>query len=277
MLAVTKPHAVAEGLLAFRPLAEQTRLHLAALAVPDHVSSFIDRLCASTSDVPSFLNQSEDLFGQSEAALVRLRSFAQQAPMPQEHSGSPSGPNPVRPDPEKSKTLVDGYLDRLKNHRAIALLVATATIVGGTAQFTDSISKLSGAVVGMFRTAVALPIIPGDSGWLLLGDLDPGGTRFIREPLYETYKSMYSESKLLPRKGEQLLLLAERNVIIAGYKTLGLSKQFTPPWQMNVLSDTDYTGVKLPKGAVVEVRDVSLGSFPGQPIVLWVRVAAPPR
>lgn len=178
---------------------------------------------------------------------------------------------------ENPKTLVDRYLERLKNHRAIAILVVTATIVGGVAQFTDAVSKLAVALPGVFRTAVTLPSIPGDSGWLLLGDLDPAGTRYIRGPFYEIVKSSYPGRSLTPQKGELLRLLAERNVIIAGYKGTGFARQLVPPWQLNVLSDADYTGVKLPKGAIVEVRDVGLGSFPGQPIVVWVRVAPPPK
>jgi hypothetical protein len=178
---------------------------------------------------------------------------------------------------EKTKTLVDRYLERLKNHRTVALLLVAAAGVIGLAQFTDAVSKLWAILPGISRAAVALPSIPGDTGWVLLGDLDSSGIRYIRQPLYETYKSVYPEPSLVPRKGEQLRLLAERNLVIAGYRTSGLTQQFRPPWQLQFLSDADYTGIKIPKGAIVEVRDVSLGSFPGEPIVVWVRIGQPPH
>jgi hypothetical protein len=174
------------------------------------------------------------------------------------------------------KSLVDRYLQSLKNHRVIALLVVTATVVGGISQFTDALSRLSEFFPDS-RPAVALPAIPGDSGWLLLGTLDPNGTRYIHDQLYQVQRSTYPEKSLVPRKGELVRLLVERNVVIAGYKSSFLSHQFTPPWKLTVLSNNDYTGVIMPKGAVVEVRDVSLAAFPGQEQVVWVRVGYPPK
>lgn len=178
---------------------------------------------------------------------------------------------------EKARPLADRYTEKLKNHPIVAILVVATTVLIGVAKFTDAVTKLANIVPGIFKPAVVLPPIPGDSGWILVGDLDPGGTRYVRGPLYEIDKSSYLEKSLTPRKGEQIRLNAERNIIIAGYKSTGLAKQFMPPWQLNVLSDNDYTGVKLPKNAVVEVRDIGLGNFPAQPILVWVRVAPPPK
>ena len=184
---------------------------------------------------------------------------------------------PIAAAPEKSKTLADRYIERLKNHPFIAVLVVSTMALAGVAQFTDAITKIAGNFSSVFRPLVSLPVIPGDSGWLLLGDLDPGGERYVRGPFYSIEKSNYPDKTLTPRKGELVRLLSERNVIIAGYKTAGLANQFVAPWTLNVLSDADYTGVKLPKGSVVEVRDIGLGSYPNQPIVVWVRVAPPPK
>jgi hypothetical protein len=181
------------------------------------------------------------------------------------------------PNAAKSTTLVDRYMERLKNQPAIAVVVITAMILAWAAQFTDSLSKITNIFSGVFHPAVPLAPIPGDSGWVLLGDLDPKGAKYVRGPFYEVEKSNYPDHALTPRKGELVRLTAERNVIIANYKIAGLAGQFTAPWTLNSLSEADYTGVKIPKGGIVEVRDVSLGSYPDQPIVVWVRVAAPPN
>lgn len=181
------------------------------------------------------------------------------------------------PNAEKPKTLVDRHMEWLKNQPVIAVIVIATLILGGAAQFTDSVSKITSVIPGFSRPAVSLPPIPGDSGWVLLGDLDSKGAKYLRGPFYDVEKSNYPDKALTPRKGELVRLTAVRNVIIAGYKGTGLEGQFTAPWTLNVLSDADYTGVKLPKGAIVEVRDVSLGSYLDQPIVVWVRVAAPPN
>jgi hypothetical protein len=184
---------------------------------------------------------------------------------------------PVEVTAEKSKTRADRYMEGLKNHPVVAVVVVAAVILTGTAQLTDSIVKIAAAFVSVFHPSVPLPIIPGESGWLLLGDLDPSGKEYVRGPLYVVEKSNYKGKALIPRKGEQVRLSAERNVIIPGYKVTGFANQLMAPWSLNTLSDADYTGVKLPKGAVVEIRDISLGSYPNQPIVVWVRVAAPPK
>ena len=180
---------------------------------------------------------------------------------------------PIAAVSEKPKTLVDRYIERLKNHPVIAVIVVATVILAGAAQLTDSITKIA----SVFHPSVPLPAIPGDSGWLLLGEVDASGERYVRGPFYAVEKSSYADKALTPRKGELVRLSTERNAVIAGYKTTGLANQFVAPWTLNVLSDADYTGAKLPKGAVVEVRDVGLGSYPNQPIVVWVRVAASPK
>ena len=174
-------------------------------------------------------------------------------------------------------TLVDRYIAKLKNNQVIAVALVFAALVIGVAQFTDAASKIRSSVTSLFKHSVDLPNIPGGSGWILLGDLERNGEKFIRGPFYKIYKSSYLDKSLVPRKGEQLQLTVEREVVIPGYKETGLTKQFDAPWTLNVLSESDYTGTKLPKHGVVEVRDVSLGSFPDQPVVVWARVAAPPR
>lgn len=124
--------------------------------------------------------------------------------------------------------------------------------------------------------AVTVPELPGGSGWILVGDLNPAGAFYVRGPFYTLKSSSYPEPSLVPRKGERLQLSAAREVVIADFKTSGLTLRDKPPWRENRLDDADYTGIKLPAGTVVEVRDVSMGQFKGQPRVVWVRVAEPP-
>ncbi len=197
-------------------------------------------------------------------------------------------------------TLFDRYVSRLKNHPIIAIVVVAAMIIVGIAQFTDAVSKIVAALSLSVNSTKDLPTIPGDSGWLLVGELYPTYAKsdegpffneygwlavdpdpkdvYVRGPFYKTENSSYPKKSVVPRRGELIRLIADRNVIIAGYKTNGLAQQLMPPWKLNVLSDADYTGVKLPKGVVVEVREVSLAAnFSKQPTVVWVRVAAPPK
>lgn len=189
--------------------------------------------------------------------------------------GQSEGASPAQPD--KPPTRFDSYTAKLKNHPVVAVLLVFVAIVGGIAQFTDAVSKVTTPILNLLHPAKELPALPGGSGWILLGDLDQKGEHYIRGPFYKVEKSSYPDQSLIPRKGEQVLLTAERNVVIAGFKTTGLKQLHVPPWTVNVLTDADYTGIKLSKDSVVEVRDVSLGSFPDQPLVVWIRIAPSPR
>lgn len=184
---------------------------------------------------------------------------------------------PVTQDADKKPSRADHYIEILKNNPVIAILVVIAFILIGLANVSGAIKTLRDNNPFTTLAAKDLPPIPGDTGWILVGTMNPKSEYYISDPLYKTEKSLYPTPALVPRKGELLRLLAERSIIIAGYKTTGLAQQMEPPWRLNYLSDTDYTGVKLPKDSIVEVRDISLGSFPDQPVVVWVRVAAPPR
>lgn len=128
----------------------------------------------------------------------------------------------------KSPTLFDRYSTKLKNHPLVATILVIAAVVGGFAQFTDAVSKVWTLIPNVLRPAKELPALPGDSGWLLLGDLDPNGERYIRGPLYKIEKSSYPDKSLTPRKGEQIRLTAERNVVIAGFKSTGLQRLMAP-------------------------------------------------
>jgi len=102
---------------------------------------------------------------------------------------------------EKSKTLVDRHIERLKNHPVVALVVVSTVILAGVAQLTDSITKIAGIFPSVFNPSVPLPVIPGDSGWLLLGEVAPGGEMYGRGPFYAVEKTNYPDKALTPRKG----------------------------------------------------------------------------
>ena len=50
---------------------------------------------------------------------------------------------PIEAAPEKSKTLADQYIERLKNHPVIAVIVVITVTLVGAAQLTDSIAKIA--------------------------------------------------------------------------------------------------------------------------------------
>jgi hypothetical protein len=168
----------------------------------------------------------------------------------------------------------DDTLSRWKKRKLVAYVVAIAVVIGGLATFADSVSKLISTAAAVFSQHATAVIIPNDTGWIFAGYYDDNVGRFTTGPFVKVVKSSYPDKQTIPRIGEWVRMTAERNVVIADFASKGLTRQMDPPWQQNQLGSGDYTGIKLPKGSTVEVRDVSAGSFPGRPSAVWLRIGS---
>jgi len=177
--------------------------------------------------------------------------------------------------PEKHP-LSDRLLSRLKNRRVVAYLVVLSAALAGMANFGESIVRLSRFVSASLETGVVPVVLPKDTGWIFAGYFDDRLAIYTEGPYFSVVRSPYPSQDKLPRQGELLRITnKERNIIIADFETKGLTRRFDPPWQQNELKSSDYTGLKLPVGATVEVRDVSMGAYPDRPVAVWVRVGSP--
>ena len=117
--------------------------------------------------------------------------------------------------------------------------------------------------------------LPGGSAWVLLGDYDLSG-RILTMKKFELVRSNYPDRSLVPRKDEIVQLTDKRRAIITDFRTSGVTKLFEPPWKPpHVFSDdTDDTGIVLPSGTRLEVRDVTVARDPQlSTAVIWARVA----
>jgi hypothetical protein len=157
-----------------------------------------------------------------------------------------------------AEALVDKTIAKWKNKRWIAVAALFFAGVAAIAGFSDSLTKLYQFYTAVIDDKATAVVLPNDSGWIFGGYYDEGVGKFIQGPYFKIVHSNYNDKQVLPRLGDRLRI----------------TKQFQPPWQQNVLAPGDYTGWKLPRGATVEVRDVSSGSFPGRPDAVWIRVGA---
>jgi hypothetical protein len=172
--------------------------------------------------------------------------------------------------------LPERILSRIKNKRVIAYVIVAGVIVIGVANFSDSTMKLYGFAAAVLGSGAVPVVLPKDSGWMFAGYFDAERGIYTDGPYFTVSHSPYASRDQLPRLGEHIRVARkERNIIIADFETQGLTRRFVPPWQQNELKNSDYTGLKLPIGTIVEVRDVSLGAFPGRPAAVWVRVGSP--
>jgi hypothetical protein len=179
--------------------------------------------------------------------------------------------------PKDDSGKSDDILTRWKRKRWVAPFVVIAAIVAAVATFTTSINQISDNVekwlgISPHPKTVQLPF---DSGWILAGFYSSSTQAYTQIPYVEIAKTSYPQKQGLPRVGDWVRVTGERNVIIADYATSGTTNQMSPP--MRDLAQSDYTGVKLPAGTIMEVRDIGGGSYEGRPTALWLRVAGIPQ
>jgi hypothetical protein len=178
--------------------------------------------------------------------------------------------NASKPKSDLSEEIIGHW----KNKKSVAYFLVLSAAVAGLVGFGESVSKLAGFATALIRDGATPVVIPNDTGWIFAGYFDDSSGRFIQGPYFVVRHSNYADKQLIPRVGEQITITSERNIVIADFATKGLTRQYEPPWHQNKLEAGDYTGWKLPRGSVVEVRDVSAGSFHDKPSAIWVRVGA---
>src|SRR3954454_7970226 len=157
---------------------------------------------------------------------------------------------------DTEKTRSARLLETLQNNRIAAVLVVIAAIVGGIASTSKSLSEIYSLIGAHVNAGAVAVVLPHETGWILCGYYDESSRKFIEGPYCKVMESSYPEPGPLPRIGESVKLIASRKVVIADFATMGLTRQFVPPWKQNILRDGDYTGISLPAGAVVIIRDV---------------------
>jgi hypothetical protein len=116
-----------------------------------------------------------------------------------------------------------------------------------------------------------LPIIPGDTAWIFAGYFNPDADTWTNE--------RYIEHAGPPCDGRWIgdtvrTYGKERRLVIVGYKVTGLERKMETP-VAGYNEDTDITGVVLPVGTELRVRDVSSGRFPDRDAACWLRIAYP--
>lgn len=175
----------------------------------------------------------------------------------------------------KLQPLDQKWIDRWRRKPLIAAAIVVGVVVVAIANFASAMRTILDLSIAHASLGAVPVILPKDTGWILCGYFDQTANIWTMGSFCEVARSQYKQSSATPRLGEQIRLRAIRNVVIADFATRGLQRQFEPPWTQDVLGDGDYTGLKLPPGAVVEVRDASSGALPGRPAAIWVRVGVP--
>jgi hypothetical protein len=115
------------------------------------------------------------------------------------------------------------------------------------------------------------PKIPGGTGWVFLGYRN--GNTFSEGPKAEVVTSNRRARNFFFEIGDTIRLRLPSKVYIVDYATTKTDKNLTAPIKKGIISIADETGVVLPGGTELILRDVKYGAWPGNPNeAIWGRV-----
>jgi hypothetical protein len=171
-----------------------------------------------------------------------------------------------------SITLADRWLNRLRNNRLTAAAIVVGVLVSAVATFWNALPEVvRDDVAHWLHPELALP---GDTGWIFVGYYNGDSGAFIEGPKVEVINSTMRARHFYVELGDTIRLKNPTKVYIVDYmpgrKT---NKKLLPPIEKGVISSADETGVTLPAGTELIVRDISRGAWARNPnAAIWARV-----
>jgi hypothetical protein len=180
-------------------------------------------------------------------------------------------------------TLVDRTIARLKNNRFVAFAIVFGIAVTAVTSLTDVIDKtleiVERRLTGPLTTRPSrLPALPGDTGWIFAGYFRIDTETFVEGPYVSVQSTNIRGLRNFIEIGDTIGLRVARDVHIVDFKKRGTSLKLVSPVTKGVIDDNDKSGITLPAGTELLVRDVSEGRWPDNPTAaLWLRVVYVPK
>lgn len=129
-----------------------------------------------------------------------------------------------------------------------------------------------------FSTTPKLTPLPGDTGWIFAGYFNINSGTFVEGPYVSIQGTTTIGTRHFVEIGDTIGLKVSRDVHIVDFKKTGPTKKLDSPIKKGVIDEYDKTGITLPAGTDLVVRDVSEGHWPGNPLAaLWLRVVYVPK
>jgi hypothetical protein len=124
-------------------------------------------------------------------------------------------------------------------------------------------------------------VLKDKTGWVLLGFVSVATDElvldFATEPSFETLgRNTHPSEGALPKIGDRIRARYGWAIVILDYKLTGEKNGLISPATRQTLYPADNTDLEIPKGTVVEVRDIQISKPYGEEKAVWARVA-PPR
>ena len=126
--------------------------------------------------------------------------------------------------------------------------------------------------------APKLPPLPGDTGWIFAGYFNVARETFVEGPYVSVQGTTTRGMRRFIEIGDIVALKVSRDVHVVNFRKTGASQKLASPIAKGIIDEDDKTGVTLPPGTELVVRDVSEGRWPDNPnAALWLRVVYVPK
>ncbi|OOG44165.1 hypothetical protein [Polaromonas sp. A23] len=123
-----------------------------------------------------------------------------------------------------------------------------------------------------------LPLLPGDTGWIFAGYSNIARGTFVEGPYVSVQGTTTRAVRRFVEIGDTIGLKVSRDVHIVDFKKIGVSSKLVSPITKGIIDEYDKTGITLPAGTELVVRDVSEGRWSDSPnAALWLRIVYVPR
>lgn len=123
-----------------------------------------------------------------------------------------------------------------------------------------------------------LPSLPGDTGWIFAGYYNAEKGTFIEGPYVSIQVTTTRGMRRFVEIGDTIALKVSRDIHIVDFKKTGALQKLVAPITKGIIDEYDKTGITLPAGTELIVRDLSEGKWPDNPnTALWLRIVYVPR
>lgn len=121
--------------------------------------------------------------------------------------------------------------------------------------------------------------IPGGTGWIFAGYNNmQTGAPTGDGPYVAVLSAVTRNRNRFVETGDLISLIVSRPVVILDFQNSGTTKALEYPIYASVIDDQDLTGVVLPAGTELVVRDLIEGFVPGrESAALWLRIVRRPE
>ena len=218
-----------------------------------------------------------------ENKLIRIKSYSKDvlSSMITSHNENAELNNPkIELQPSLPTNRTDDLISKIKNYRVASIIILIGIVVIYFGQVTDSFTKIKELIftktVQEVKGSKAVPIFPGETGWIFVGYYNQ--QKFIEGPYVSLENTTRSNFKRFVEIGDIIKLNVSRKLIIFDFGKRGTLLKLMSPIKAGEITADDETGIIIPSGVKLLVRDVSEGHTPNNPnIALWVRVVHLPQ